>query len=102
MFKCHRSFLCDLFEWKLICKNFSLFVYICNAIRDPIIKKGQCGDATNRFNPVTFFVHAQSQDSLYIVFFFAFIDLSLDEVVRFVDIGEIVDYHCFKLSFYFH
>jgi hypothetical protein len=31
--------VCGLFEWKRICKGLLSFVFICDAIEDPIIKK---------------------------------------------------------------
>jgi len=33
----------DLFEWKRICVVLLLFVYLCLAVRDSLIKKGRVG-----------------------------------------------------------
>ena len=41
--------LCGLFEWKRICAGFLSFVYICIAVLDPAIKRGNWVPI-NRFN----------------------------------------------------
>jgi hypothetical protein len=39
--------VCGLFEWKRICKGLLSFVFICDAIEDPIIKKEVIVDDVN-------------------------------------------------------
>jgi hypothetical protein len=53
--------ICGLFEWKRKCADFLLFVYICIAVGDLVIKKG-CWDPICMFNPATFFVPVPSQN----------------------------------------
>ena len=35
---CHY-YMCDHFDWIQICAGFLLFIYICIAVGDPIIKR---------------------------------------------------------------
>jgi hypothetical protein len=46
----HIYITCGLCERKRICAGFLLFVYVCIAEGDPVIKRG---NPMNRFNPTT-------------------------------------------------
>jgi len=90
------------FEWKRV---FSLFVYICFAVGGPIIKRGSIGISLTgliiiaaaifwRLSPVRTWISIGTFLGLFCVHWF-----EVRIGVRFVDIGEIVDYPYLNLLF---
>ena len=60
--------VCGFYEWKWICADFLLFVYICIVIVDPIIT-----GAINWFNPATFLHLSQVRTWIYNAIFWGLI-----------------------------
>jgi len=76
---------------KQICSFSSLFVYICKAVWDPIIRR-------MRFNSATFLCLFQVRTWISILIshgiFRCLFILRLDVIIHFVDICGIVDHNC--------
>ena len=103
-----------------LCAGFSLFVYICIAVWDPVIKRGglrssyqegrieiqlsrgEDWDPSNLFNPNTLLCLFQSTTWISNIIchgLFVFSELRWEAHVRFVDIGGIIDHHLLNFLF---
>jgi hypothetical protein len=94
--------MCSL-VWKPICGGFYR-LFLCIVVGDPVIKMEGLG-SHQRVLHRHIFVSDPRQDldfptSYVVVFFFLmFKELRWEVIVRFVDIGEIVDHHCLNSIF---
>ena len=89
----HRT--CSLF-WEQICAGVLSFVYICIAVGDPVIKKGEL-TLTGLTLLHVCACPSQNQDfqrhMSWSFFFCVFNELMWEVIVRFVDVSGIVDHH---------
>ena len=75
---------------------YQLFIYVYITVGIPIIKRGGLELKKNRFT-LPHFARVSRQDRYFqrhVHFFFMFNDLRSEVIVRFDDIGGIVDHHC--------
>ena len=80
-----------------ICISLLLFVYICISCEDPIIKMGRFVILIPSLIPPHFCAcpkQGSGFSTSHVMVFFMFNDLRWEVIVRFIDIGGIVDYHC--------
>ena len=98
---------CGIFSYsenKLFYSFISCYIYMCYGVQFWWKSRSGGWNPINQSNPATMFATVPNQDldfqpHIYIVVFFIFNDFRREMIVRFVDIGGIVDHHCLNFLY---
>jgi len=94
--------VCGCLEWN---ESVHFFVRLFILSLDIQLSRGEAWDPINRFNTAAFLCLSQAMTWIFNVILrdpFVFSELKWGVIVRFVDIGGIVDHHCLNFLFIYH